>query len=231
MTAITLPNSGLVAGYTVGQNGWGAAMNLNLRLIDALLQANAIDKDLNTPPGSPTSGAMYIVGSSPDGAWASHANHLAVWTAGDDLTPSAWSFIIPKEGWRIWVADEDRFYQFDGSAWSSGAGVDGTLLQSTNDGGSSHTFGLDDHNRKRRFTNSGTINVTVPNNSTTAFPIGSLLPFRAVGTGQVVIAGGSGVTINPRDGFEQKSGGQGAEMFLHKVATDEWDLTGDLEAS
>ena len=119
MTAITLPNSGLAAGYVNEESGWGAGMNANLRALDALVQARVIDKDLSAPPASPTSGALYIVGAAPTGAWAGNAGKLALWQAGDDLT-AAWRFITPKSGWLVFVVDENQYYRYDGAAWLSG---------------------------------------------------------------------------------------------------------------
>lgn len=116
MTAIVLPNIGLQAGYLDGETGWGAAMNLNLRTIDALMNMRIVDKDLNAPPGSPTSGDTYIIGPAPTGAWATHAGKIAVWQAGDDLT-SAWVIVTPKNGWRAYVIDESRFYEYTVAGW------------------------------------------------------------------------------------------------------------------
>ncbi len=116
MTAITLPNSGLKAGYLDGEAGWGEGMNLNLRIIDALLHPRVTYKGLTTPPTGAASGAVYIVGASATGAWAGKADQLAIWMAGDDVT-SGWAFVVPKEGWEAYVVDEAENYVFDGSTW------------------------------------------------------------------------------------------------------------------
>lgn len=70
-----------------------------------------IDRDLATPPGSPTLGAQYIVAASPTGAWSGTATQIATWRNG------AWAFIVPREGMLAWIADEDKLAYFDGSAW------------------------------------------------------------------------------------------------------------------
>lgn len=71
--------------------------------------------------------------------------------------------------------------------------------------------------------------LTVPANSTVAFPVGTVVQLRQVGAGQTTIAAGAGVTINTSETLKlRKAGASGA---LVKVATDEWDLTGDLEAA
>ena len=119
MTAIVLPNTGLSAGYLNEESGWGTAMNANLRTLDALVQARALDKDLTAPPATPTSGALYIVAAAATGAWAGQSGKLAIWTTGDDVT-AAWQFVSPKSGWLVFVVDESTYYRFDGSAWVSG---------------------------------------------------------------------------------------------------------------
>lgn len=70
----------------------------------------AVDRAINTPPGSPANGDSYIVGGSPTGAWTGKANNLAYYYGG-------WYFIVPKEGLSVWVNDEDIFYTWSGSAW------------------------------------------------------------------------------------------------------------------
>ena len=59
-----------------------------------------LDKDLASPPGSPSDGNRYIVAASPTGAWAGQAGKVAAWQDG------AWAFHAPRTGWLAWVADE-----------------------------------------------------------------------------------------------------------------------------
>ena len=83
--------------------------NEALRTLDAVAQLLVLDKDLASPPGSPTDGSRYIVAASPTGAWTGHAAHIAAWQDG------AWMFYTPREGWLAWVADEDTIYVYDGA--------------------------------------------------------------------------------------------------------------------
>lgn len=141
MTAVTLPNAGITAGYLANESGWTATMNKNLRTIDALLQSVVVDKDLTAPPGSPTAGAMWIVGPAATGAWSGQATKLAIWQVGDDIT-SAWLFITPKEGFLVYVLDEDTHYRFDGAAWgifSAGGGSSTASAVSITDAGNYFT--------------------------------------------------------------------------------------------
>jgi hypothetical protein len=72
-----------------------------------------LDKDLSAPPGSPVEGARYIVGPAPSGAWAGQAGKIAAYQDG------AWAYYAPRAGWLAWVADEDRLYAWEGSAWAA----------------------------------------------------------------------------------------------------------------
>lgn len=46
----------------------------------------------NSPPGSPTDGDAYVVGTVPTGAWVGHANDIALYT------PRGWVFAQPQVG-------------------------------------------------------------------------------------------------------------------------------------
>jgi hypothetical protein len=89
-----------------------------------MLVSGVADRALDTPPGSPAQGDTYILGSSPTGAWAGHANKLAGWfgTAwvflpGNDSAGTPMAIGARHEGLAVWVRDEDRLYVWSGSAW------------------------------------------------------------------------------------------------------------------
>jgi hypothetical protein len=105
--------------------------NEALRGLDALVQLMALDKDLSSPPGSPSDGDRYIVAASPTGAWSGQSGNVAAWQDG------AWAFYAPREGWRAWVADEDKLFFWDGSDW---------IAPSSGGGGTASAIGL--HNGK-----------------------------------------------------------------------------------
>jgi len=74
-------------------------------------QDSVLDKDLATPPGSPSTGDRYIVAASGTGAWSGHDNDIAEWNG------SSWDFTTKDEGMAAWVEDEDKLYVYNGSAW------------------------------------------------------------------------------------------------------------------
>lgn len=69
--------------------------------------------------------------------------------------------------------------------------------------------------------------LTVPPNSSVAFPVGSTVYVRQYGAGTSTITAGAGVTIRSRGSLIDLAG-QYAEAVLTKRATDEWVLSGDI---
>lgn len=69
--------------------------------------------------------------------------------------------------------------------------------------------------------------LTIPLNSSVAFPIGTQISVRQVGAGQVQVVGTGGVTVHSRSGVSHLAG-QYAYATMIKVDTDTWELTGDL---
>ena len=81
--------------------------------LDALVQTVVQAVALNTPPGSPSNGQLWIVGAAPTGAWAGNANRLA------QRLDSAWRFYAPSTGWRAWDASTAQEWAFTGSVWAA----------------------------------------------------------------------------------------------------------------
>lgn len=228
MTAVALPNAGIKAGYLPLEDGWGQDMNKNLRLLDALLQAQVSDKDLTTPPGSPTGGSMYIVPAGASGAWNSQTDKFAIWMTGDDLTgvtpipAPAWNFVAPKTGWRVYVVDEGLYYRYSGTAWV----VDNR--QPFDQSSTGYTFVAGDGARAVRDTASSAATYTVPPNSTTAFPLGTVLELVWTAANAPTLAAGAGVTLNVPSGYSAKPAARYGTLYARKVATDTWDVYGLL---
>lgn len=87
--------------------------NEALRMLDALVQLAVLDRDLNEPPADAVDGDRYIVAEGATGAWSGKGGMLAA------MQDGAWAFFAPRQGWRAWVADEDRLVVRRGSAWTS----------------------------------------------------------------------------------------------------------------
>ncbi len=85
-------------------------VNEALYRLDALLNCGAKDKDLATPPASPSEGDVYIVAASATDDWAGEDGNIAYFE-------QIWRFVTPLEGMTLWVNDEDMLYVYDGSDW------------------------------------------------------------------------------------------------------------------
>jgi hypothetical protein len=72
-------------------------------------------------------------------------------------------------------------------------------------------------------------NLTVPPNSSVAFPIGARIDLTQIGAGQTTIVAGSGLTIVSKGG-NLKLTGQYSAGSLYKRRTDGSALIGDLAA-
>lgn len=95
-----------------------AVQNAELNFIGAWLNCVVLSVGDNDPPGSPAEGDCYIVGDTPTGAWATHADDLAVYRGG-------WQFFAPKEGVAVKNMDDGDDYEYVSAAWTVKAGGGG----------------------------------------------------------------------------------------------------------
>jgi len=104
-------------------SGWGA---FPVELADGSVPPVAlqfpagipVEDTLNTPPGSPTTGKFWIVGSVPTGAFVGHGADLAYWTG------SAWAFLDPADGWSVYHKAYGFEVFYTSGSWLGGAGSD-----------------------------------------------------------------------------------------------------------
>ena len=82
-----------------------------LKDLDTLVMLSAIDRDLSSPPASPSDGDRYIVKApgSGDPAWVD--DNVVVYIDG------GWTSYAPQVGWTCWVADEQLLLAWSGAAW------------------------------------------------------------------------------------------------------------------
>lgn len=92
-----------------------------------------------------------------------------------------------------------------------------------------YTLALTDAGDVVTLTNGSAITVTVPLNSSVAFPIGTQVTLAQMGAGQVTVAGAVGVTVYSADSF-LKLRTQYSSGTLIKTATNTWLLIGDIAA-
>ena len=70
--------------------------------------------------------------------------------------------------------------------------------------------------------------LTVPPNSSVAFPVGTRIDVVQVGAGATTIVAGSGVTVNKNALLTLVMNGQWSVVTLYKRATNTWVVAGDL---
>lgn len=101
-----------LAEVSASQSQKEVTVNGDLWTLDALVQPVVEDKDLTAPPGSPVEGKCYIVAAVASGAWTGKEKYVA------QYRNAAWVFFAPFEGQTTYVADENLFYVYTGSAWA-----------------------------------------------------------------------------------------------------------------
>lgn len=114
---MTATNNLAITHISQSQSQKEVTANAAFDTIDAILNTGVVDKDLSTPPGSPAEGSVYIVATSPTGAWTGKAKNIAYYLN------AAWYFIVPNEGMTLWVNDEDILYSYNGTAWVTTGGI------------------------------------------------------------------------------------------------------------
>ena len=87
--------------------------NEAIRTLDALVQLAIVDKDLATPPASPTEGQRYIPATGATGEWVGNEGKIAAYQDG------AWMFYSPGIGFLAFITDENLIYIYNGTNWAS----------------------------------------------------------------------------------------------------------------
>jgi len=85
--------------------------NEALRTLDALVQMVVQGMEVTTPPALPEAGEIHALGTGANGAWAGQDDSLALWDG------TAWTFIPPAEGWRLWDLTTASLRIRSGGAW------------------------------------------------------------------------------------------------------------------
>jgi hypothetical protein len=97
----------------------------------------------------------------------------------------------------------------------------------TSQTGTAYTAVLADADTYIQFSNASAISFTIPQNSSVAFPVGTVIEIEQAGAGALTVVQGTGTTVNSR-ASDLTLAGQYAVAFLKKVATNTWTLNGDL---
>ncbi|SIR47216.1 DUF2793 domain-containing protein [Bosea sp. TND4EK4] len=82
-----------------------------LTRLDALIHLVVDSRSQAAPPPAPTELSAHIVPAGATGAFAGHADEVALYEDG------GWTFLPPRTGWQAWVSDEAEHHLWTGSEW------------------------------------------------------------------------------------------------------------------
>ena len=102
-----------------------------------------------------------------------------------------------------------------------------TLDLQINAQSASYTLALTDNYKLVTMSSASAINLTVPPNSSVAFPVGANITIVGIDTGQISIVAAAGVTIYSADS-KLKLRIRYSSATLIKIGTDTWLLIGDI---
>lgn len=234
------------ANYSIAENGAETMINADTGGLLRFRIANA-DKMMLTNAGrlllGTTTESTYladIAGNARVGGTFTISASNGIPAATTDVLNIASGFTTPDIG---------RIYVGDGTGWklhfskriasvttdlvsitdTGDFSVSGVLRETitTNRQTASYTLALTDRGKLVEMNVAGANNLTVPLNSSIAFPIGSKIDLSQYGAGQTTIVATGGVTIRSAGGA-LKLAAQYSGASLVKIGTDEWYLFGDI---
>lgn len=94
--------------------------------------------------------------------------------------------------------------------------------------GTTYTLLLSDSNKYLRTTNSSSVAITIPLNSSVEFPIGTSISIEQANSGVVTVSGDGGVTVNTPSAAGNKTNGQYTVVSIVKIDTNAWTLIGGV---
>jgi hypothetical protein len=147
-------------------------------------------------------------------------------------TAGASKLVLTSAGRLLLGTTTESTYLLDvnGTARVSGdTSIDGVLRETvtTNRQTASYSLVLTDRGKLVEMNVATANNLTVPLNSSVAFPIGTKIDIAQYGAGQTTVVATSGVTVRSAGGA-LKLAAQYSGATLVKIATDEWYLFGDI---
>ena len=187
--------------------------------------------------GGTNSNATATAGGVGYGTGTAHA-YTAAGTSGQFLQSNGtgaptWANVVgslyqasapstPQTG-TLWTdSDTDVLYVYNGSSWHSPMGIERNAQVV------SYTLVLSDRSKLVEISNASANTLTIPLNSSVAFPIGTQITVLQTGAGQTTLTPTGGVTLNGTPGLKLRT--QWSSATLIKRGTDTWVAIGDLAA-
>lgn len=186
-----------------------------------------------------TGQSLQFIGATGTGVTVSTLKHAIIRSDGTNIVevtlPAGGSVAAKDEGSTLTSTLTSLDFVGAGvTATNSGGAVTVTIngassTMSINTQTASYTLVSGDAEKYVRMNVASANNLTVPPNSSVAFAIGTQVHVRQAGAGKTTVVAGSGVTINTPETLNLRK--QQSTATLIKVATDTWEIMGDLEAA
>lgn len=213
---LTLPSNGILGQWYIIRNDSTGVVTVNASggALAATIAAGQSAQFLClTANGTVASdwGINFLVGAGSINSAAISAG--AVNTAKIDSTGGSNGWVLTADG-------------SGGATFAASSG--GSTLISFNTYTAAATLALTDLDKIVQGNSTAAFTITVPPNSSVAFSVGSQITILQIGTGQVTIAGGSGVTVNGTPGLKMRAQWSSATLVQRSANT--WTLLGDTSA-
>lgn len=127
------------------QNQKYLTSNQALSYLDGLVNMTVFNRSTTTPPGSPSAGDRYIVGSGATGVWSGEDDNVAIYVG------TNWVFFTPSEGWRVYDQGLNEIAVYDGSAWVGLADFLNIATQTNSSGTITTDLGTSANNAQFKF--------------------------------------------------------------------------------
>lgn len=202
-----------------GQSQPHVPVNTAIRWLEFFSQMSVLSATTDTPPGSPSDGDAYIVPTGATGVWSDQDGRVAL------RVGTAWAFREAPIGSLVWVQDESiRYRQYASLQWSA-------QLRVRTIAGTSGAFQTSDCENVIETTNSSEVTIEIPADDDELIPVGATILIRQIGTGQVVIDPGDGVTVLYPAALSAATREQYSTIAATKRGANSWILSGDLEVA
>jgi hypothetical protein len=177
---------------------------------------------------SGTTGQVVVASADPSGfSWltfdvnAANTVATALTTKGDLLAYSTSPVRLP-------VGADNEFLVADSTA-AAGVKWVPSVLRSTNEQTANYTLVLADAGKIVEMNSSGNLTLTIPNNSSVAFPVGTQIDLLRTNSGTVTVQPDGGVTLNSVDSYRSLASVWSVASLV-KRGTNSWVLLGDLDS-
>ena len=180
----------------------------------------SIDEDgISVANGTASTGAVLRLGE----ATANGTNYVAVQAAASLAANT--TYTLPTAD-----GTSGQLLSTDGSgtlSWATASGGGASYSAVRTQSGTTYTLALTDAGDYIQTTSSTAVTITVPPQSSVTWAADTEIYFEQNDTGQITIAGASGVTINSSETL--KTAGRYSVIALKRVASDTWTLTGERQ--